>query len=99
MAAADAVLNDAVLNGTLESRDCGVRVALGAETQHLERYYAKATRYTLVISVLTFVQVCRGAPLCQACAALLILRYLARVCGAMVRPVQCNRPLLQMLSG
>ena len=53
---------DAVLNGTLESRDCGVRLALGAETQHLERNYAKATRYTLVISALTFVQVCLGAP-------------------------------------
>lgn len=71
-----------MLNGTLESRDCGVRVALGAETQHLERYYAKATRYTLVISVLTFVQVCLGAasPGARlACARPLNLRS-SRVC-------------------
>lgn len=91
-----------MLNGTLESRDCGVRVALGAETQHLERYYAKATRYTLVISVLTFVQVCRGAPrpLCQACATPLTLQS-TRFCvwGVVVPAVQCSRPLLQMLSG
>jgi len=53
---AEAALPDLVLNGTLVSADCGVRVVLGVETQHMERYYSRAAHYTLLVSALTFFQ-------------------------------------------
>lgn len=51
-----------MLNGTLVSADCGVRVVLGVETQHMERYYSRAAHYTLLVSALTFFQVPHNLP-------------------------------------
>lgn len=47
---------DAVLNGTLVSANCGLKVTLGATTFRQEVYYAKAVNYTLLITTLSFLQ-------------------------------------------
>ncbi len=49
---------DAVLNGTLYSSNCGIILQINATTSHIEVYEAKAVNYTFMITALTFVQVC-----------------------------------------
>ena len=44
-------------NGTLVSRNCGVRIAISASGVQLEKYYAKAINYTLMMTVIAFLQV------------------------------------------
>lgn len=44
-------------NGTLVSRNCGVRIAISASGVQQEKYYAKAINYTLLMTVIAFLQV------------------------------------------
>lgn len=46
-----------VLNGTMASRACRTALSLHASSTQSELYYAKAIRYTLMITVLSFIQV------------------------------------------
>lgn len=48
---------DLVVNGTISSPNCGVVLGLNATTTHIEVYYSKAVNYTVMITVLAFVQV------------------------------------------
>ncbi len=48
---------DLVMNGTLAAAGCGILVRLSATTTHIERYYAKAVNYTLMITGVSFFQV------------------------------------------
>lgn len=49
--------DDLTLNGTLAAANCGISVRLSASTTHVERYYAKAVNYTLMITGISFIQV------------------------------------------
>lgn len=53
----EAKSEDAVLNGTLYSSNCGISLQINATTTHIEVYEAKAVNYTFMVTALTFVQV------------------------------------------
>ena len=59
---------DVVLNGTLVSRSCGIRLGLSLATAHVEEYYSKAVNYTLMITALGFLQVLLLVRQMEACA-------------------------------
>ena len=46
-----------VLNGTLVSRNCGLRVRISAASVQVEKYYSKAVNYTLMMTAVSFFQV------------------------------------------
>jgi len=46
-----------VMNGTLFSENCGLTVHIDASYVRLEEYYAKAVNYTVMVTVISFVQV------------------------------------------
>ena len=48
---------DLTLKGTLASAACGIRLRLSAATTHIEQYYAKALNYSLMITIVSFLQV------------------------------------------
>mmetsp|Transcript_12111 Transcript_12111/g.34059 ORF Transcript_12111/g.34059 Transcript_12111/m.34059 type:complete len:656 (+) Transcript_12111:510-2477(+) len=50
-------LNEMIMNGTLVSSNCGLVVAVNATYVRLEEYYAKAVNYTLMITIISFIQV------------------------------------------
>lgn len=52
------------MNGTLVSKNCQVALEVGASTYRLEKYYAKAVNYTLMVTALSLLQVrgCAAAP-------------------------------------
>lgn len=54
----EAKSEDAVLNGTLYSSNCGISLQINATTTHIEVYEAKGVNYTFMVTALTFVQVC-----------------------------------------
>ena len=43
--------------GMISSQNCNVSLAVDAASFHLEKYYTKAVHYTLVVAILTFVQI------------------------------------------
>ena len=45
-----------VMNGTLVSEVCGLAIEVNISSTQVEVYYSKAVNYTLMITVLTFVQ-------------------------------------------
>ena len=49
---------DLILNGTLQSGNCGLELQINATTTHVEVYEAKAINYTFMVTALTFIQVC-----------------------------------------
>ena len=48
---------DLILNGTLQSINCGLELQINATTTHVEVYEAKAVNYTFMVTALTFIQV------------------------------------------
>ena len=53
----DDTLPELLVNGTLTSANCGIALELGAATAHMEQYYAKALRYTLMTTAAALLQV------------------------------------------
>lgn len=47
-------------NGSLYSPNCHVSLALNSTSVSLDVYYAKAVNYSLMMTAISFVQVCRG---------------------------------------
>ena len=58
---------DAVMNGTLQSGNCGLHLDISLETVHVEVYLTKATSYAGMVMLLSCIQVCA----CRAFACLL----------------------------
>ena len=53
--------DDVFLNGTLSSPECGIVLGLNGTTTHVEEHYAKAVNYTLMVTAVSFLQVCLTA--------------------------------------
>lgn len=53
---------EAIMNGTLVSRNCHVSLRVNASTYHLEKQYAKAVNYTLLVTGLSLIQVHHSRP-------------------------------------
>lgn len=52
-----APVQEAVMNGTLTSKNCNIALRIGASTYRLDKYFAKAVNYTLMVTALSLVQV------------------------------------------
>ena len=67
--------DDVFLNGTLSSPECGIVLGLNGTTTHVEEHYAKAVNYTLMVTAVSFLQVCLTAqPAVTGLGSLHILR-------------------------
>lgn len=49
---------DWVLNGTLGSRNCGVALSMNLTMTHMEKLNSKSIKYTLMMTAVSFIQVC-----------------------------------------
>lgn len=55
---------DVIMKGTLSSPNCGVVLSLNGTTTHIEEHFAKAINYTLMITAVSFLQVCKAPAPC-----------------------------------
>ena len=55
--------SEMMMNGTLGSDNCGMVLSINVTYVRLEEYYAKAVNYTLMITIISFVQVQGGSGL------------------------------------
>ncbi len=51
-----------LMNGTLVSRNCGLRVRISAASVQVEKYYSKAVNYTLMMTAVSFFQASERVP-------------------------------------